>query len=67
MDKNTFWMDHGPAAPARTELRRQPKRIGGTVFVWRDASGEIEFDENIEQHPVDGFGLPIFGDFGERS
>lgn len=58
---NEFRMEHGRGVT--TILRRQPKRIGRVEHVWRDQSGEIEFDENIDQHPIDVFGLPIFGKF----
>ena len=65
MPSDKFRMDHGKGYS--TVLARQPKRIGGTAMVWRDSSGEIEFDENIEQHPIDCFGLPLFGRFIEPS
>ena len=67
MDKNTFLMNHGPAAPGRTVLTRKLE-IGKRwhKIIWVDASGEIKFDDE-NGHPVDRFGLRIFGDFGERS
>ena len=63
MPSNLFRMDHGRGVT--TLLTRQPKIIGATAMVWRDISGKIELDEDINTHPIDDFGLPIYGDFVE--
>ena len=69
MPSDRFRMDHGKGYT--TVLVRQPARIGGTRMVWKPAPGEKiqmpPFDENIEQHPIDCFGLPLFGKFIDPS
>lgn len=58
MPSNLFRMERGRL------LTRQPVVIGSTVMVWRDDSGAT-WDEDIDGHPIDDFGLPLFGDFVE--
>ena len=65
MAHERFMVDHG--AGHRTLLWRQPAVAGSKEHVWRDARPgtphSIECEEDIDGHPVDVFGLPIFGEF----
>ena len=65
---NEFLWDHSAGRRANhvTRLRREPLRIGSTQMVWRPVEplpGVEFFDEDVNAHPVDVFGLPLFGNF----
>ena len=67
MPSDQFRMDHGEGM--WSILRRQPSVVGSMRMVWRDAEGfpAEGYDEDVDGHPVDVFGLPLFGQFVNSS
>jgi hypothetical protein len=68
IDKRFRWYAGRVPTSHDSMLYRQLKTTprGGHAWVWRDAlpdeRGGIEF-EDVDGHPVDIFGLPLFGSF----